>query len=356
MTKQRIRDDGDLRRWFYQTPNIVDDMSLSLGAHRLYCHYKRVCGAGGGSCDEGSRKTAAKCNMSVGLVSNAKRELFEAGLIDVHVVKRGNRTCHRVTVVDIWEQNWKRFSKTESVTVEEIKNAIKRDSGTDYFTEQSVVDSDGYRSDSEQSLAQSPAEQPTLPERSPDEATQRSPRERKNNIIERTVEDSEKQEEEIDIRESRSNDQSRPATSTGRSPSAINIFGQPIRVTPKPPPRYDSAWFGVVGHFREARVHPTHFSNVEFVSFKDGILTLWSDNNYTRQYLINQQAAHILKMYGKYAGDDKVIRGLRVESGQSDEVLEYIAVEAAVAASNLPSKPAAQHVKLNQPIMEKQFV
>jgi hypothetical protein len=109
-TKQIITDGGDLRRWYVQIPNLIYDLGLSPNAGWLYGHYKRICDAGGGSCTESSRKTAKQCCMSVGSVSSVKRELFLAGLIDVYISQRGNRTRHRIEIVDIWEQNFKRYS------------------------------------------------------------------------------------------------------------------------------------------------------------------------------------------------------------------------------------------------------
>jgi len=101
----KICDAGDLRKYYFQTPNLIDDLPLSVYAFRLYCHLKRVAGDGG-ACFQSTKTLAEKCNMSSGSVSNAKAELLGADLITIEEVKRPDgSTYHSITIVDIWARN-----------------------------------------------------------------------------------------------------------------------------------------------------------------------------------------------------------------------------------------------------------
>jgi hypothetical protein len=95
----------DRRRYRTEIPNLVDDMDLSLQAYRLYGHIKRVAGDTG-EFYEGTRKTAAACNMAHGSITPAKRELVANGLIVV-MVPGNPKECRpdRIRVVDIWTSN-----------------------------------------------------------------------------------------------------------------------------------------------------------------------------------------------------------------------------------------------------------
>jgi hypothetical protein len=99
-----IIDNSDLRKYRTEVPNIVDDMDISVYAFRLYVHIKRV-----GTCWQSTRTLAEKCKMSVGKISDAKKELESAGLI---TIKRSKSTTESDTlyVVDIWGKNFAHFS------------------------------------------------------------------------------------------------------------------------------------------------------------------------------------------------------------------------------------------------------
>jgi len=96
---------SDLSRTnFTIIPNIIDDMQLSPRAFRLYFHIKRRAGDDG-ACWESSDTMAKMCNMSKGSVINAKKELSEAGLIDIVEKKNDRFVYHEITITDIWEEN-----------------------------------------------------------------------------------------------------------------------------------------------------------------------------------------------------------------------------------------------------------
>jgi hypothetical protein len=87
-----------------EIPNMVFDMGLSVYALCLYAYIKRVAGDKG-ECFQKVPLLAKACNMSVGSVTNAKRELLKAGLIEIAEVGRAGGTNHDITVVDIWDIN-----------------------------------------------------------------------------------------------------------------------------------------------------------------------------------------------------------------------------------------------------------
>jgi DNA-binding MarR family transcriptional regulator len=88
-----------------EVPNCVDDMDLSPAAFRIYGRIKRRAGDAG-VCDDGTRDLAEHCRMSTGQASQAKRELKDAGLIEI--VRRKGRDVIRV--VDVWAENFERFA------------------------------------------------------------------------------------------------------------------------------------------------------------------------------------------------------------------------------------------------------
>jgi len=110
-TQTYIVDDGDLRKYRIELPNLVDDLDLSPFAFRLYAHFKRVCGASpAGHCWQGTRELAAACRMSTGKISDAKKELEAAGLIEIGVRATPTGPGDDVKIVDIWRRNFEAFS------------------------------------------------------------------------------------------------------------------------------------------------------------------------------------------------------------------------------------------------------
>ena len=101
------------RKFYAMIPNMVDDMNLSPYAFRLYCHIRRRAGENG-ACWEGTRALAENCNMSIGSISKAKRELSDAGLIIIEEKEANNVTYHHILIVDVWQQNNTKYSDTRS--------------------------------------------------------------------------------------------------------------------------------------------------------------------------------------------------------------------------------------------------
>ena len=106
-----VVDKNDSRKWFYQVPNIIDEMGLSKLEHRLLSHYLRV-----GTCTEGLETTSKKCGMSTGAISEARRALSQRGLITYTRYNSNNGIDgYRITVNDLWEDNAKYFLGDKSV-------------------------------------------------------------------------------------------------------------------------------------------------------------------------------------------------------------------------------------------------
>ena len=105
MSGQHLTDNSDLRKYRVELPNMVDDIMDPFQA-RLYLHYKRVCGAGGGSCYESVRTTATKTQMSNEKVINAREWLAANGWIDL---EQGSKNIYTITIVDRWVENFTRY-------------------------------------------------------------------------------------------------------------------------------------------------------------------------------------------------------------------------------------------------------
>lgn len=85
-----------------EIPNIVDDSDLSPHAFRLYAHIKRVAGDNG-ECYKGTKTLAEACRMSTGMVSKARKELLNSGLVE-HLGS-GPNGAWRLKPVNIWQRN-----------------------------------------------------------------------------------------------------------------------------------------------------------------------------------------------------------------------------------------------------------
>jgi hypothetical protein len=114
------RDDGDLKKYRTEVPNVVFMLGLDPYSLALYCHIKRTTGAAeGGMCWKSTRTLAEETGMSVGKVSEARAELEkprdELGgkpLIVVNRPKnRGKAT--EVICVDVWRENFDACSPDE---------------------------------------------------------------------------------------------------------------------------------------------------------------------------------------------------------------------------------------------------
>jgi hypothetical protein len=105
-----IEDEGDLKKYRTEIPNMVYDIGLTPYEGWLYGHFKRVCGAKpDGMCWKSVATLAKETGMSTGRVSEARRELERRGLIKLEQPK-GPGTTVTVTIVDIWPQNMARYA------------------------------------------------------------------------------------------------------------------------------------------------------------------------------------------------------------------------------------------------------
>lgn len=103
-----IQDDGDLRKYRIELPNLYDDSDLDPYEFRLLAHYKRV-----GNCTEGSKTTGRICRMSSSQVSVKRMALRKKGFIRMQRVQLpDNQYSYRITVIDRWLENFKKYSKS----------------------------------------------------------------------------------------------------------------------------------------------------------------------------------------------------------------------------------------------------
>lgn len=105
-----FQDESDLRKYRTELPNLVDDIGLSIYAYRLYGHFKRVCGANGGKCTQGTKKLAEHCKISYGKITEAKRELAAAKLIRIRRSDMKSGDPDIVTILDVWRENFERYA------------------------------------------------------------------------------------------------------------------------------------------------------------------------------------------------------------------------------------------------------
>jgi len=113
----RGRDDGDLKKYRTEIPNVVFTLGLDPYALSLYCHLKRTTGAAdGGLCYKSTRTLADETGMSAGKVSEARAELEkprdELGGKALIAVERPKDQSKTVNVVceDIWPENFGAFT------------------------------------------------------------------------------------------------------------------------------------------------------------------------------------------------------------------------------------------------------
>jgi hypothetical protein len=90
-------------------PNIIDEMSLSPSAIRLYLHFKRVAGESG-RCYQTQEVLSKSCQMAELTIRRAKTELLKNELIRLNVVIEGAKRIHVITIVDIWAENDRYYS------------------------------------------------------------------------------------------------------------------------------------------------------------------------------------------------------------------------------------------------------
>jgi hypothetical protein len=101
-----------------ELPNLIDDLGLSVYAHRLYTHIKRRAGEGEkGACTAGLRGMAKSCGMSLGMAAKARQELLDLGLIRFHVEivrhKNGGGRYEVLTAANVWPANFTFYARRE---------------------------------------------------------------------------------------------------------------------------------------------------------------------------------------------------------------------------------------------------
>jgi len=110
MANQQITDVGPGHKYFWQTPNMIDEAGLSVYAFRLYAHYKRQAGEHG-LYRQGMRKMAGMCRMSPMAISRARQELVTAGFIHIIPGDKAKGVSDAITIIDIWPENMTKYGK-----------------------------------------------------------------------------------------------------------------------------------------------------------------------------------------------------------------------------------------------------
>lgn len=131
MTRHTVTDDGNGRKYWTQTPNIVFDLGLRPFPLALYGQLKRIAGQDG-QCDETTRQLAARMSCSPMAISKAleelslrRSELMGKALVKVAKVADGNGSRYARTVVtltDIWPENMARYGGAAVNTVDGAVN------------------------------------------------------------------------------------------------------------------------------------------------------------------------------------------------------------------------------------------
>jgi hypothetical protein len=120
-----------LRRYFFRCPNIIFDLGLSSLELAIYLVIRRIAGDDG-MCWRNTRSLAEMAGMSVGSVCKAKRTLsrrffFLDGkpLIEIRKERHrgGGKPRDIITVMNIWEENEKRYSSSKSLDTDEARSA-----------------------------------------------------------------------------------------------------------------------------------------------------------------------------------------------------------------------------------------
>lgn len=103
-----VVDEGDLRKYRTEVPNMIYDMNLDPYTGWLYSHIKRIAGDSG-ICERGTRSLAEVTGMSMGQVVKSKQILKKKKLIRVveHPPKSG--LADEIYVTNIWRKNFEHF-------------------------------------------------------------------------------------------------------------------------------------------------------------------------------------------------------------------------------------------------------
>jgi hypothetical protein len=106
-----VIDEGDLRKYRIELPNLVDDSDLTPREIRLYIHYKRACSGRYGCCFE-SNQTLAKTipGMSLGSINAAKKGLLKKKWVKLGTIKIDGKDHPAVFMIDKWPENFKKYA------------------------------------------------------------------------------------------------------------------------------------------------------------------------------------------------------------------------------------------------------
>ena len=120
-TKIPAEKESDDRKYYFQIPNLIDDLPLTTFEFRLYAHIKRVCGEEG-VCWQSRETLAESCHMSTGEISKSKDGLIDWGLIKIEYIPnpKGGKDYQQEYIKDIWNINLFNFRKNDIKT-----NALK---------------------------------------------------------------------------------------------------------------------------------------------------------------------------------------------------------------------------------------
>lgn len=107
------------RNYYFQMPNIIDDLNLDPFAFRLYSHLKRVAGDHG-KCFQSVTTMAEKCGMSRPSIIEAKKELLKPrkelnGKALIHIIKEKGGS-DKILIIDVWNENEKKFNQSTPLT------------------------------------------------------------------------------------------------------------------------------------------------------------------------------------------------------------------------------------------------
>ena len=106
---------------FTMVPNIVMTLDLTGNELRLYLQIKMLAGEDN-VCWQNGEQLAKGCHMSEGAVVNAKAKLISEGLIIIEPHVQGNRSPHRIKVVEVWHKNHARYHQVPLTSPGELSD------------------------------------------------------------------------------------------------------------------------------------------------------------------------------------------------------------------------------------------
>jgi hypothetical protein len=107
---ETVTDNNNERRYFTQICNLIDELDLSPLAIALYFHYKRWANSENKK-SPGVKFLTKKYKVSDHSIKNAKQELIKNRLIKIKTFDKKLSRADEVTIIDIWERNFKHFQQ-----------------------------------------------------------------------------------------------------------------------------------------------------------------------------------------------------------------------------------------------------